>query len=193
MPLKERHQVLAYKDVPVDKAIVNDLVMRAIKRMPSKQRRRRVNITLIDTSIGKRKEIIYRTSLPLNYEGHNPQILAPWVLAFGQRKKAWDKEDVDHTWFLQEVGVEIGLISGYISLLAPEIGLGTGFCGCIHDDYNMGKALGYHPMLFLGIGIEDPDATHFYCYKDKKMTPLPYQVLEDRHKEPAIDTFYRLI
>jgi len=193
MELKERHQVLAYKDVPVDKVIVNDLVMRAIKRMPSKQRRRRVNITLIDTSIGKRKEIIYRTSLPQNSDGHNPQILAPWVLAFGEREKAWDKEDVNHTWFLQEVGVEIGLISGYISLLAPEIGLGTGFCGCIHDNYNMGKALGYNPMLFLGIGIEDPDATHFYCYKDKKMTPLPYKVLEDRHNEPAIDTFYRLM
>jgi hypothetical protein len=194
MELKERHQVLAYKDTSVDKEIVNELILRAIKRMPSKQRRRRVNITLIDTSIGKRKELIYRTTLPVDPpEGYNPQILAPWVLAFGAREEAWDKEDVDYKWFLQEMGVEIGFIAGYISLHAPELGLGTGFCACIHDRFELYKILGYHPMLFLGLGVEDPDATEFYCYRDKKMMPIPYQVRESRESEPDIEEFYKVI
>ena len=162
--------------------------------MPSKQRRRRVNITLIDTSIGKRKELIYRTTLPVDPpEGYNPQILAPWVLAFGAREEAWDKEDVDYKWFLQEVGIEIGFIAGYISLHAPELGLGTGFCACIHDRFELYKILSYHPMLFLGLGVEDPAATEFYCYRDKKMMPIPYQVRNSRESEPDIEEFYKVI
>jgi|TARA_B110000211_G_scaffold232488_1_gene296354 hypothetical protein len=199
MPLKERHQVLAWKDTPVDKQVVTDLIYQAIKRMPSKQCRRRINITLIDTSIGKRKEILYHTTLPQPIEfGHNnPQILAPWVLALGQRKEAWDKTDVNYEWFLQEVGVEMGFITGYISLLAPNIGLGTGFCGCIHDNSRnnngIGNILGYDPMLFLGIGIEDPDATEFYCYKEKKMQPINHKERLNRDFEPPIEEFFKCI
>jgi hypothetical protein len=195
MTLKERHQVLAWKDTPIDKQVVTDLIYQAIKRMPSKQCRRRVNITLIDTSIGKRKEILYRTTLPqpIELRHNNPQILAPWVLAFGAREKAWDKTDVDYTWFLQEVGIEMGFISGYISLLAPEIGLGTGFCGCIHDKFGIGNILGYDPMLFLGIGIEDADATEFYCYKEKKIVPINFKVRSVRPFEPPIEEFFKCI
>ena len=77
--LKERHQVLAWKNTPVDKAVVNELVTKALTRMPSKQNLRRCNITLIDTSIGNRSKIIYRTTMHDITEatsGFNPQILA---------------------------------------------------------------------------------------------------------------------
>ena len=48
-------------------------------------------------------------------------------------------------------------------------------------------------MLFLGIGIEDPDATEFYCYKEKKMEPINYKVRYNRDFEPPIEEFFKCI
>ena len=189
--LKERHQVLAWKNTPVDKAVVNELVTKALTRMPSKQNLRRCNITLIDTSIGNRSKIIYRTTMHDITEatsGFNPQILAPWVLSLGVREEAWEKH-LNYPYFLRESALGMGLIAGYITLLAPDMGLGTSFCGCIDDRCGLTKILGYYPQLFMGIGIEDTQATDFYCPHRKTREALP------NHPESKIslDTFYNII
>ena len=190
--LKERHQVLAWKNTPVDKAVVNELVTKALTRMPSKQNLRRCNITLIDTSIGNRSKIIYRTTMhPITEanSGFNPQILSPWVLSLGAREEAWEKDVISHPGFLRESALEMGLIAGYVTLLAPDMGLGTSFCGCIHDRYGLTKILGYSPQLFMGIGIEDTQATDFYCPHRKTREALP----NHPESELSLDTFYNII
>jgi len=193
--LKERHQVLAWKDTPVDKEIVNELVSNALHRMPSKQDLRRISATLIDMSIGNRRNIIYETTMHPVTEtdyGFNPQVLSPWILSLGPRNAAWIKKDVSYEQFLREASVEIGLIAGYITLLAPDMGLGTGFCGCIKDIHELHKILGYHPKLFLAIGIEDTQATHFYCPARKMRDLLPRDPNRPERK-PSLDTYYNVI
>ena len=195
MPLKERHQVLAWKNTSVDKAVVNRLVSTALHRMPSKQDLRRVNATLIDMSIGNRRNIIYETTMhPVTetHYGFNPQVLSPWILCLGTRNAVWDKNDVSYEQFLREASLEIGLIAGYITLLAPDMGLGTSFCGCIHDKYGLNKILGYSPELFMGIGIEDTQATDFYCPARKMRDFLPRDT-NDLERKPPLDTYYKVI
>ena len=194
--LKERHQVLAWKNTPVDKAVVNELVTKALTRMPSKQNLRRCNITLIDTSIGNRSKIIYRTTMHDITEatsGFNPQILAPWVLSLGVREEAWEKH-LNYPYFLRESALEMGLIAGYITLLAPDMGLGTSFCSCIKSTYRyrLDKILGYQPELFMGIGIEDTQATDFYCPARKMRDLLPRDI-EKTERKPPLDAYYKVI
>tara|TARA_R100001377_G_scaffold14143_1_gene7209 strand:+ start:522 stop:1103 length:582 start_codon:yes stop_codon:yes gene_type:complete len=190
--LKERHQVYAWKNTPVDKAVVNELVTNALTRMPSKQNLRRCNVTLIDMSIGNRDEIIYRTTMhPITETdyGFNPQVLSPWILCLGPREAAWEKNVISHDGFLREAAVELGLIAGYVTLLAPDMGLGTSFCGCITDRYGLNKILGYSPELFMGIGIEDTQATDFYCPQRKTRDTLPNYP----ETQLSLDTFYKVI
>jgi hypothetical protein len=190
--LKERHQVLAWKNTSVDKAVVNELVTNALTRMPSKQNLRRCNVTLIDMSIGNRSDLIYKTTMhPITEAdyGFNPQVLSPWILCLGPREAAWEKDTISHDGFLREASVELGLIAGYVTLLAPDMGLGTSFCGCIHDRYGLNKILGYSPELFMGIGIEDTQATDFYCPHRKMRDALP----NHPESELSLDTFYSII
>jgi len=197
MELKERHQVLAWKNTSVDKAVVNRLVSTALHRMPSKQNIRRCNVTLIDMSIGNRRNIIYETTMhtitKTNY-GFNPQVLSPWILCLGPRESVWNKNDVSQDWFFREASLEIGLIAGYITLLAPDMGLGTSFCSCIKSTYRyrLDKILGYQPELFMGIGIEDTQATDFYCPARKMRDLLPRDI-EKTERKPPLDAYYKVI
>jgi len=195
--LKSRHQVLSWKNTTVDKELVNDLVTKALTRMPSKQDLRRCNATLIDMSIGNRSNLIYRTTLhssPEGDAGFNPQVLAPWILSLGVREAAWDENDASHDWFLREASLEMGLIAGYVTLLAPDMGLGTSFCACINDKFGLSRILGCSPELFIGIGIENTESTQFYCPVRNNF----YDVANDGtgnnpHPKISLDTFYTVI
>lgn len=100
----------------------------------------------------------------------NPQVLAPWVLAFSYRvlneEEIGLNVDLNNTpYFKQIMWQEVGIASTFIMLSAIDKGLSTAFCGCINNPKEMTNLLGHDSdnelILYMGLGYKKPGDTFY--------------------------------
>ena len=167
--LEKRITTKWWSDKPVEKDKL-DYVLNCIRRTPSKQLKYNFKVLIFDES-KKCKEIkdwlYWEHTCCLNKvrgakgEGlrrYNGQVLAPIVLAW-----ASEKDDL-------EVIEDIMVSSTTALLAAEEVGLNTGFNGCL-ESKELGKKVGYsHVHMLLGLGYADKIDTEptRKVYKDGK-------------------------
>jgi hypothetical protein len=149
--------------------------------VPSKQKRVRFKIAVIPAhSMPELQFAIYESTYaqPNSINGrYNPQVLAPWLLAFspGRGKHSLEpglepgRPDI-HTHY--EMGLDIGLAAMYTSLAAKNMGMDSGFCGCIQDTVAVEPIIGSKPSLYIGIGYRDP-SKQYHCPIYDKMVDIP--------------------
>lgn len=106
------------------------------------------------------------------YDIRNPQILAPWLLVFSQRKLTDEeiglnsemKDDGSHEKISNQ---EIGMASMFACLSAENLGFDTAFCACMHNKEEIASLLGHTSsdlhVVILGIGYREssPGNTYF--------------------------------
>jgi hypothetical protein len=154
--------------------IINSILQDLHNYSPSKQRRVRYNLTVIENNDEALKNMIYESTKaePLNANSrYNPQVLAPWIFAFSIRTEAnAENRNMEH--FYREGYLDIGIAASYIALAAINYGVDVGFCGCIQDRLLLKKRLGITPVLFLGIGYKNTNI-EYYCPIYKKQVSIP--------------------
>jgi|SaaInl59LU_5_DNA_1037362.scaffolds.fasta_scaffold49127_1 hypothetical protein len=152
---------------------INKIIDGIHDHVPSKQRKVRFKIAVIPGhSVPELQLAMYRgTCADMDdiRPRYNPQVLAPWVLAFAPR---WTDRTVSDNYFNYEIGTEIGLAAMYSSLAAANMGMAAGFCACIQNRDEMAPLIGFKPKLYLGIGYRDP-ALEYYCPVYNSMEYIP--------------------
>lgn len=160
--IRSRHTTFAWDDtrVPEEKLILETL-QEVFEHIPSKNLQFPYQVRLLrndDPEI--RKEIMticHRNStLPIENDPGNPQILAPWLLGFnarwvsdlevrydtnsqrgildgyGKEKQRTNDHDGGQT---QTENIEIGIFSAYIMLALADKGIQSGMCQTICNNY----------------------------------------------------------
>lgn len=127
----------------------------------------------------------------------NPQVLAPWLLAFSMR--TLDNKQIglctdlrNPSWMKQYIQNEIGIASMFAMLSAHSKGLDTGFCACIQDHDTVSKYLGHDIedkiAVFIGVGYKKEGAKKYY-------NPLIHNYMDipdrDYDKKPEKDSYIR--
>jgi len=171
------NRINSYKwknDVP-PKYLIDDILREMHEFMPSKQRRVRYKIAIIEANKHLDLQLqIYKGTWtsPGSLNGrYNPQVLAPYILAFDYRYETnVDIKSVD--WWKQEASQEFGLASMFISLAAIDKGLSVGFCACIQNRKQIKDIIGIEPIFYLGIGYKEEGNTYF-CPIQKKIVDIP--------------------
>ena len=152
---------------------INKIIDGIHDHVPSKQRKVRYKIAVIPGhSLPELQLEMYKGTMvntTSERPRYNPQVLAPWVLAFAPR---WIDHDVPDNYFNYEIGSDIGLAAMYASLAATNMGMAAGFCACIQNRDEMIPLIGFRPELYLGIGYRDP-ALKFYCPIYDSMEYIP--------------------
>lgn len=159
--------------VPSDetiKAIINDLH----NYSPSKQRRVRYNLAVIKNNDTEVRDKIYISTKadPSNKNSrYNPQVLAPWILAFGvNHERNFEKRDKNS--FENEAYLDIGIASAYIALIARDYDLDIGFCACVQNRSSLIPFIGLSPVLCLGLGYNAKKRKYFSpVYKQEVFIP----------------------
>lgn len=173
------------------RALINDIIQGIHDFVPSKQRKVRYNIRVIPAhKMPELRQKIYQVTKadPDNPNSrYNPQVLAPYVIAFGIRDEVIDK--VPKSYFKYEAGVEIGLAAMYISLAAPNLGLDVGFCACINDQKDIIDDIGISTKLFLGIGYKSDDVKYL-CPVYNKIVDIP---ASDYNQKPSIEEYVKYV
>jgi|APGre2960657373_1045057.scaffolds.fasta_scaffold00320_8 hypothetical protein len=127
----------------------------------------------------------------------NPQLLAPWILAFSFRFLDDDGINLNHemknaTYNKQVMQNEIGIASMFAMLSAHAKGLDTGFCACIQDHPGISKMLGHdienEVIVFMGIGHKKQGATQYYSPLIHKMVGIPNKDVDNK---PELSTYVR--
>jgi hypothetical protein len=187
--LQNRINTYNWTDQIPDQTLIDDIVNGIHEFVPSKQRRVRYNIRVIPAyKMPELRQKIYKGTLadPTKPNSrHNPQTLAPYIIAFDIRPEAVDIVPENH----HVTGIEIGLAAMYISLAAPNLGLDVGFCACIQNKNDLIDDLGIAPQLYLGIGYRSNSKTYF-CPVYKKMVGIP---ASDHDQKPTMETYIKYV
>jgi hypothetical protein len=128
----------------------------------------------------------------------NPQVLAPWLLAFSIRNLddnsiGLNTEMKDPVKARLITENEIGLASMFAVLSATSKGLNTGFCACIRNGSEIAERLGHRKnepvILYLGIGYELDGYTYYNPVIHKKLL-IPNR---DYDTKPPLDIYFKEI
>jgi len=161
-------------EVP-DKNVIKKIIHSIHEITPSKQRRVRYTIDIIPNyKDEQRKHMIYAgtKAVPENPRGrYNPQVLAPWLLAFSIRYEA-NTENYEREFYEKEAWLDIGIAIQHATLAAGSFGLDVGFCLCIQNRDEMQEHMGIHPVMYLCLGYRDP-ATEYFCPVYNEMWQIP--------------------
>jgi|TARA_B110000902_G_scaffold174028_1_gene197613 hypothetical protein len=172
--LQNRINTYNWTDQIPAQVLIDNIIQGIHDFVPSKQRKVRYNIRVIPAhKMPELRQKIYQGTEadPARPNSrYNPQVLAPYVIAFDVRPEGIDK--VSDNYYRYEAGVEIGLAAMYVSLAAPNLGLDVGFCACIQNKKDMEAEIGIVPQLYLGIGYKLDSGT-YYCPVYNKMLPIP--------------------
>lgn len=148
-----------------------------------------------------RHDIFHGTDRKGNGVGNdirNPQVLAPWLLAFSVRNLDDDSiglntEMKDPVKARHITENEIGLASMFAVLSAIPKGLDTGFCACIRNGSEIAERLGHRKdepvILYLGIGYGSDDLT-YYNPVIHEILPIPNR---DYDTKPPLDIYFKEI
>lgn len=128
----------------------------------------------------------------------NPQVLAPWLLAFSVRNLddssiGLNTEMKDPIKARHITENEIGLASMFAVLSAIPKGLDTGFCACIRNGSEIAERLGHRKnepvILYLGIGYGSNDPTYYNPVIHETL-PIPNR---DYDTKPPLDLYFKEI
>lgn len=194
--IEKRHTTFAWDDKVPEKELIVDTLKEVYTHIPSKNLQFPYQVRLLRNNDPEiRKEIMticHRNStLPIETDPGNPQILAPWLLGFSARwvgdlevrydtdsnrgklnglgKKV--KRTNDNGSQVQTENFEIGIFSTYIMLALANRGIQTGMCQNICNNYDRAeeifnihddeRALDFR--FIMGVGYsKDPSIHHTY-------------------------------
>ena len=172
--LQNRINTYNWTDQIPDQLLIDNIIQGIHDFVPSKQRVVRYDIRIIPThKMPKLRQKLYKgTEAHPGYAGsrYNPQVLAPYVIAFAPRVTLAMTHSKDYLQY--EAGVEIGLAAMFVSLAAPVVGLSVGFCACIQNEEDMIDDIGISPTLYLGIGYKSDDV-QYHCPVYNKLVDIP--------------------
>lgn len=141
--VKQRQQELLFdKDEIISKEQISNVLHLMHREMPSKQGEYPFHIDVLDWSnVSLRKYLIKNT---LASDGRmNTQMLAPILFCFSE---------IENEYFSR---MEIGIASLFLSFALKDIGLNSGFCGCVQNNNKIASKLKRNnstTVLFLGVG-----------------------------------------
>ena len=189
--IQNRHTTFAWSDKEVTKQQIQEILDDHFNYVPSKQSMLPYTIKVLDWSDPELRNQIFawthrNSDHNVELDLGNPQVLAPWLLAFCPRHPV---EDVEYevyegkskrTFFEKMSHMEIGIASSFIVWSAESRGLSTGYCGCLNE-------LGTKPLLDnkLSLGEDDPEGVAVLLgigYKDET-NPTTY--MDPRTNKPT--------
>lgn len=189
--LSKRINTYKWSDTAPSIDQINEILTELHSYAPSKQRRVRYEITVIKNDNPERKLKIYESTKadPSDPNSrYNPQVLAPWVLAFSVREDG-NKEGRTEVQYKQEVFMDTGISSNFIVYSAASKGVASGFCGCIQNSKSLIDVIGVEPILFLGLGY--PAAGDSYrCPIKNKEVNIPYS---DFDTKPDFSSYIKYV
>jgi len=208
--IQERHTTFAWDDFKVpSKELIVDALKEVHQHIPSKNLQFPYQVRLIRNDDPKiRKEIMticHRNStLPIENDPGNPQVLAPWLLGFNARwvgdlEVRYDTESSrgkldglgkevrrtnDNGSQAQTENIEIGIFSAYIMLALANRGIQSGMCQNICNNYTRAeeifkiaedeRALDFRFIMGVGYG-KDMDVRHnYFDPRNDKHKPIPF-------------------
>jgi nitroreductase len=176
-------------EVP-DKGVIKKIIHSIHEFAPSKQRRVRYTIDIVPNYENEqRKHMIYAGTKanPSRINGrYNPQVLAPWLLAFDIRYEA-NIENYDRGYYENETWLDIGIAMQHATLAAGSFGLDVGFCLCIQNRDEIYEQMGIHPVMYLCLGYKDP-AEEYYCPVYQSMQKIPKR---NHDTKPPLENYTR--
>lgn len=174
--IQNRHTTFAWSDKEVTKEQIQEILDDHFNYVPSKQSMLPYTIKVMDWSDPELRNQIFawthrNSDHSVEEDLGNPQVLAPWLLAFCPRHPVEDEEydvykgEKARTFFEKMSHMEIGIASSFIVWSAESRGLSTGYCGCLNE-------LGTKPLLdtTLSLGENDPEGVAVLLgigYKDE--------------------------
>jgi nitroreductase len=117
---------------------------------------------------------------------YNPQVLAPWLLAFSIRYEG-NTENYDLEFYEKETWLDIGIAMQHATLAAGSFGLDVGFCLCIQNRDEIREQMGMHPVMYLCLGYKDP-AEEYYCPVYNRMAVIPGR---NHDTKPSLENYTR--
>jgi len=190
--IKSRHTTFGWSDKEVTKQQIQDIMDDLYNYAPSKQAMMPYTIKVMDWSDPQLRNQIFAwthrdSDQTVSQDYGNPQVLAPWLLAFSPRRPVEDDEyavyegEGNTRFFEKMANLEIGIASSFIVWSAESRGLSTGYCGCLNE-------IGTKPLLDtkLSPNNPDPEPTSVLLgigYKDET-NPVSY--LDPRTGEPKL-------
>jgi hypothetical protein len=185
--INNRIMTFNWTDEIPDESLIQQIIDEVHEYVPSKQRRVRYNIHIIrNYADAERRYMIYAGTKadPSDPDArHNPQVLAPWLMAFSTRPEGNDGKKPE--WYENEANLDVGLAVEYISLSALNKGLDTGFCACIQNRNEMEETLGFDPIMYVGIGYRNDDM-YYTCPVYNRLEDVPNR---DQQTKPSIETY----
>ena len=192
--IQNRHTTFAWSDKEVTKEQIQEILDDHFNYVPSKQSMLPYTIKVLDWSDPDLRNQIFAWTH--RNEDHsveedlgNPQVLAPWLLAFCPRHPVEDDEydvykgEAKRTFFEKMSHMEIGIASSFIVWSAAARGLSTGYCGCMNElegskrkiakVLNPGDKDPDEPTVLLGIGYKDHEATSYLDPRTNKQKIFP--------------------
>ena len=155
----------------------------------------------------RRKEIMAichrNADLPIETDGGNPQVLAPYLIGFCQRDVR-DLEVIHQKTYTRKPEavvrydhLEIGIQATYLMLGLKNRGLDTGLSqNCCNNMERTAELFGLdEPVRFLlGVGYSKGPGRHKYLDpRTNTYKPIPYdrKNIEDEYPRPAFDKIYQ--
>ena len=172
--VRARHSWPVFKEDPIDKSVIEEIIDEMYHFMPSKQSKFPFFVKVFDWSDPDiRHHIMLNCHRdpddPVEIDEGNPQVLAPWLVAFSCRTP--DESELDeNTEFtnpssvIRQGQLEIGIASSFLAYACEARGIQTGFCGCITRPDLLAENIGMPDgwvSLFMGIGYADREATDY--------------------------------
>jgi nitroreductase len=172
--VKARQSWPLFKSDPIDRNIIEEIIDELYHFMPSKQNKFPFYIKIFDWSNADVRQHIFKEchrneNHSVDEDLGNPQVLAPWLIAFSYRSpelrtEVEKQEYKDLNAIVKQGQLEIGIASTFIAYACEARNIQTGFCGCIRNPDQLAKKIGMpsgHVSLFMGIGVADKSATEY--------------------------------
>ena len=207
--IQQRHTTFSWSDKEVTKEQIQEILDDHFNYVPSKQSMLPYTIKVLDWSNPDLRNQIFawthrNEDHDVEQDLGNPQVLAPWLLAFCPRHPIEDVEydvykgEKRRTFFEKMSHMEIGIASSFIVWSAESRGLSTGYCGCLNELGTKGELdTTLSPnnsdpeptTVLLGIGYKDE--TNPVSYLDprtgkQKLLPNNWN---NNNKRPAKDAY----
>lgn len=185
--LENRKQTFWWKEEIPDQKNIDQILLNLHEHMPSKQYRCRLWIKVVKNFENEERKLkIFEGTLanPDKPDSrHNPQVLAPYVLALGVREEG-NTEPMSKSFYHNEAALEIGIAAAYIIMSAKAMGIDSGLCACIQERSEVNEIFGAEPRMYIGLGIRDNVQTYLDPVHKREM-----EIPGENNSKPRFDEY----
>ena len=161
--LESRRQTFWWKDDIPEQKLIDEILHDIHEHMPSKQYRCRLWIKVVKNFEDQERKLKIFEGTHANPDKpdsrHNPQVLAPYVIALGVREEG-NTEPMSKSFYHNEAALEIGIAAAYIIMGAKARGMDSGLCACIQGREEVDAIFGKEPRMYIGLGYRDDVTTY---------------------------------